>query len=440
MPKALIWGESLVGGGHARIQSELARQLQSNGWEVACVTGSKAHTDNFDFGDALMIYQAPLRLKSPESDPYNMTNLITPNGETLFTDAAYRNQRRERLLAFYHAYRPDAVVTEMWPYARANFDFEVVPLARAILADVRASSGRSPPLYSIARDIMFPPRLSSPDSPGLADDRYALAAEFFAPGRILVRGDPNVIALEESIGVMPDGARDRIDYVGYFASSPSRNGGGVKESAREVLVSSGGGVTRDSILLFKRAIAARKFSSLRDRVWRIIIPHGCPAEVFADIAAAAKTEAPDGGIIVEHNRRDFLDLLANAALVICHAGNTVVEAVVSGVAVLVVPRGLSKNNLEQQVRAQAFFDKNLIELATLAEIEDPRTLADKAARAVCAARDSCPILVDGAARMARRITAEHAVLTERRPDIWPADIAATDAAMSSTDAASVALP
>lgn len=440
MPKALIWGESLVGGGHARIQSELARQLQANGWDVACVTGSKAHTDNFDFGDALMIYQSPLRLKSPESDPYNMTNLITPNGETLFTDTAYRNQRRERLLAFYHAYRPDAVITEMWPYARANFDFEVVPLARAILADVRDGSGRSPPLYSIARDIMFPPRLSSPDSPGLADDRYALAAEFFAPGRILVRGDQNVIALEESIGVMPDRVRDRIDYVGYFASSPPGDGRRVKESEREVLVSSGGGVTRDSILLFKKAIAARKYSPLRDRVWRIIIPHGCHAEVFADIAATAKAEAPAGGIIVEHNRRDFLDLLADAALVICHAGNTVVEAVVSGVAVLVVPRGLSKNNLEQQVRAQAFFNKGLIELATLAEIDDPQILAERASRAVKASRASCSILVDGAARMARRISADYGALTERRAEDWPAGVVAVDPAMAPAEAASLAMP
>lgn len=441
MPKALIWGESLVGGGHARIQSELARQLQANGWEVACVTSSKAHTDNFDFGDALMIYHPPLRLKSPESDPYNMTNLITPNGESLFTDTAYRNQRRDRLLEFYHAYRPDAVVTEMWPYARANFDFEVVPLARAILADDRDGAGRTPPLYSIARDIMFPPRLSSPDSPGLADDRSVLAAEFFAPGRILVRGDQSVIALEDSIGVMPDAVRDRIDYVGYFASVPPRNGADVNESEREVLVSSGGGVTRDSVLLFKRAIAARRRSRLSERVWRIIVPHGCPRDVFAEVAAAAAAEDPNGGIVVEHNRRDFLELLAKAALVICHAGNTVVEAVVSGVAVLVVPRGLSKNNLEQQVRAKAFYDKGLIELATLAEIEDPLVMAAKADSAVKASRASCPILIDGAARMAQRITADHIVFSERRAN---AGTRAPQLAMScqspAADSASYAAP
>ena len=404
MPKALIWGESLVGSGHARIQSELARHLQANGWDVALVTGSKAHTDNFDFGDAEMIHQPPLRLKSAGCDPYNMANLITPNGESLSSDDAYRDQRRERLLAAYHAHRPAAVVTEMWPYARANFDFEVVPLARAIRS---GGPERSPRLYSIARDIMFPPRLSSPDSPNLNNDRHALAAEFFERRSILVRGDPTLIPLESSIGAMPDAARGRIDYVGYFASPAAPQGPAAEESRREVLVSSGGGVTRDSLILFRKSIEARRHSSLRDRVWRIMVPHGCPDGDFADLAAAARAEDPVGGIVVERNRRDFLAQLANAALVICHAGNTVVEAVTSGVAVLVVPRGLSKNNLEQQVRAKAFFDKGLIELAALAEIEDPRVLARKADGAVVAARTPCAILVDGAARMARRITADH---------------------------------
>lgn len=405
MPKALIWGESLVGSGHARIQSELARHMQAHGWEVVFVTSSKAHADNFDFGDAEQIYQPPLQLKSPDSDPYNMANLITPNGLSLLADEAYRDLRREKLLALYHTHKPDVVITEMWPYARANFDFELIPLAQLITTEER--NGKPPRLYSIARDIMFPPRLSSPDSPNLNNDRHAVAAEFFKPHSILVRGDRTVIPLEVSTGAFPEAARGRIDYIGYFASSSPPCDPPQDEGQREVLVSSGGGVTRDSLILFKKSIEARKYSILHDRIWRIIVPHGCPESIFAEIAHTAHAEDPSGRIVVERNRRDFLTLLANAALLICHAGNTVIEAVTSQVAALVVPRGLSKNNREQQVRAQAFFDKGLIELATLAEIEDPHVLAHKVECAVKALRSSCPILVDGAARMARRITTDY---------------------------------
>jgi len=406
MPKALIWGESLVGSGHARIQSELARHMQANGWDVAFITGSKAHTDNFDFGNAEMIYQPPLQLKSQGSDPYNMANLITPNGQSLLNDGVYRSQRREKLLAVYQAHRPDTVITEMWPYARANFDFELIPLAQTIKADERNGKGRSPRLYSIARDIMFPPRLSSPDSPNLNNDRHAVAAEFFKPRSILVRGDRTVIPLESSTGAIPDDVHGKIDYVGYFASPSVSRDPALGEEHRDVLVSSGGGVTQDSLILFKKSIEARKYSCLHDRVWRIIVPHGCPEDIFADIARVAHAEDPSGRIVVERNRRDFLTLLANAALLICHAGNTVIEAVTARVAVLVVPRGLSKNNREQQVRAQAFHDKGLIELATLAEIEDPHVLAHKVECAVGTLRSPCPILINGAARMAQHITAE----------------------------------
>ncbi|MBY0407418.1 MAG: hypothetical protein K2Q01_06980, partial [Rickettsiales bacterium] len=97
-PKALIWGESLVGSGHARVQSELARALQSKGWDVTVITGSRTHTDSFDFGGAQMVYQEGLKLKTPESDPFNIANLITPSGGTLATDMAYQKQRADKLM------------------------------------------------------------------------------------------------------------------------------------------------------------------------------------------------------------------------------------------------------------------------------------------------------------------------------------------------------
>jgi len=402
MPRALIWGESLVGGGHARIQSELARHLQAEGWQVGLITGSREQASLFDFGAAELFYQPPLRMAG--SDPYNMTNLLTPDGLSLFADEAYRCRRRDRLLATYRDFRPDIVVTEMWPYARANFDFELVPLARAIEAD--HAERAAPPLYSIARDIMFPPRLSSPDSPGLENDRHALAGRFFRPGCILVRGDQRVIALEQSIGPIPEAIRDRIDYVGYFASSQATGQHRAEGAPRDVLVSSGGGVTADSLALFRHAIAARRHSALQDHVWRIIIPASCPAEQFDAITAEARAESPEGGIVVERNRRDFLSLLADAALLICHAGNTVIEALTARVPVLVVPRELAKNNLEQQVRAQSFQDQGLIGLVRLADLGDPRHFAGHIDNAATVRPAAAGILIDGAARMAKRITSD----------------------------------
>ena len=281
-----------------------------------------------------------------------------------------------------------------------------MPLAQAVKQDQRSPVGGGPRLFSIARDIMFPPRLSSPDSPGLSNDRYRLVEDYFAPGGVLVRGDPADIPLEASVGPAPPALRDRIHYVGYFADQPSA-GSAECDSARPhgaVLVTSGGGFTQDSQILFQKAIEARRYSALRNQVWRILAPAACPEAAFSELAALARREDPAGGIVVERNRRDFLALLAEAALVICHAGNTVVEAVTSRTPALVTPRGLSKNNLEQQVRAQAFYDKGLIEMATLAEIADPQVLAAKADRAATASVALRSVMVGGATRAAQRIT------------------------------------
>ena len=209
---ALIWGESLVGSGHARVQSALSRALQRHGWRVVVVTGSRDRTEGFDFGDAEIIWQEPLRLRTPSADPYKMSNLLTPRGLALGDDLSYQRRRLEVLLTLYQRVRPEAVITEMWPFARANFDFELNPLAERILS--QGDDGAK--LFSIARDIMFPPSISSPDSLAVDHNRHRLALRYFKPGRILVRGDDAVLPLEASVGRLSPELRDRLCYVGYF--------------------------------------------------------------------------------------------------------------------------------------------------------------------------------------------------------------------------------
>ena len=219
-----------------------------------------------------------------------------------------------------------------------------------------------------------------------------------------MRGDGNLIPIEESIGAIPEGVREKIDYVGYFGGLPPARDSGIADEDRAVLVSSGGGVTRDSIIMFKRAIEARKFTAHRNRVWRIIVPNGCHDEVFNDIQSAAALEDHGGGIVVERNRKDFLELLSNAALLICHGGNTIIEAVNADIPVLAIPRDLARNNREQQIRAQAFYKKGLIEVAALSSINDVATMATKVDSAVSLNRTASLIRSRGATNMAVKIT------------------------------------
>ena len=373
-PTALIWGESLVGSGHARVQSALSRALERQGWRVVVITSSRERTEGFDFGGADIVWQEPLRLRAPSADPYKMSNLLTPGGRALGDDLSYQRRRRELLLSLYEKLKPAVVITEMWPFARANFDFELIPLGERILHH----GDEKTKLFSIARDIMFPPSVSSPDSKGVDQNRHRLALRYFKPGRILIRGDDSVLPLEISVGRLSTGLRDRLCYVGYFGLEEDREPG---FEARDgaLIVTSGGGVTLESLELFAAVIRARRMAPLADRLWRILIPKTCPAEAFEALQKLGKDEQ---GVVVEHNRRDFETLLGAAPLVICHGGNTVIEALSKGARVLVVPREYAKNNREQGIRAKAFEAEGLIVRARIQAIKDPEFLAAKITEAL----------------------------------------------------------
>ncbi|MBY0407279.1 MAG: hypothetical protein K2Q01_06265, partial [Rickettsiales bacterium] len=265
-------------------------------------------------------------------------------------------------------------------------------------------------MYSIARDIMLPPSVSSPDSKGLNENRPLLAYEYFGPRSILVRGDESLIPLEASVGATPKYSKNRIHYVGYFATDPAPRDPSIPDDKREVLVSSGGGMTKDSFDMFVQAIEARAHSPLKKNPWRILIPNGCTPDMYDEITRRAKAASPEGHITVEHNRTDFPQLLANAALVICHGGNTIIESVSAGVPILVVPRGLAKNNLEQQIRAEAFQKKGYIEVATIAEIQDPAFMAEKISKALHLPKMEAHVQSGGAERMAEIIDSDYRAL------------------------------
>lgn len=396
-PKALIWGESLVGSGHARIQSALSRALQHDGWRVAVVTSSRERTTGFDFGDAEIYWQPPLKLSSPSADPYKMSNLVTPNGLRLVDDLVYQEERRDNLLNVYEDLRPHAVITEMWPFARANFDFELIPLAEHLANDFAKAAS----FFSIARDIMFPPSVSSPDLILVEEDRHRLARQYFKPGHILVRGDDAVLPLETSVGVLSDDVRDRLCYVGYFG----RNGENLRTDSGsrkgDVLITSGGGVTRESVEMFKAAISVRHLSPLSGQIWRILIPRSCPQEVFDEIQADS---AGVDGIVVERNRSDFGRLLESATLVICHGGNTVVEAISAGTPVLVIPREYAKNNREQQIRAKAFETEGLIVTARISDVQNAGFFATKIVETLSLRTGASEIRLNGAMTAASIIT------------------------------------
>jgi predicted glycosyltransferase len=308
------------------------------------------------------------------SDP-TFAGLLDERGRPV--DDRFRAMRRDRLLALFDELRPRVVITEMFPFGRRAFRFELIPLLEA------AAAARPRPwrLCSV-RDVL----VRKPDPEGYAWMLEQARAHF---DRVLVHTDPRVIPF----GLTFPHARAlgaRLVETGYVVEpevARSAEGGG------EVLVSAGGG--RVGAALLEVAIAARGRSRLRARPWRLTAGGNLPAAAFEKLGAGL----PEG-VILERQRDDFPALLANSLLSISQAGyNTVVEGLRFRKPMVLVPFETASET-EQRTRAEHLVKLGLAQVVRESELT-PQRLAGAIDRAARRRAHRWPALaLDGATRTA----------------------------------------
>ena len=120
--KAIVYCQHLAGIGHLVRSTELARALSADGWEVLLICGGKLPTD-FPFPPSIVVE----KLKAIESDPEYKS--IFPCGSESSLDEIER-ERTMRLLELYASFQPDLLLTEMFPFGRKKFAFELLPLLK----------------------------------------------------------------------------------------------------------------------------------------------------------------------------------------------------------------------------------------------------------------------------------------------------------------------
>ena len=139
--------------------------------------------------------------------------------------------RRERILAAYRAVRPAAVVVELFPFGRAKFARELVPLLEAARADGALTA-------CSLRDILVSARADQQAH----DDRAAALAEAHLDA-VLVHSDPEFARLEETFA-----PREPLQVPVHYTGFVVREGGGPAERGGHVLVSAGGGRVGEPLL------------------------------------------------------------------------------------------------------------------------------------------------------------------------------------------------
>lgn len=317
--RIMLYSQHVLGIGHFFRSMEVARALDRH--EILFVEG----------GDPLPGYAPPAHVK----------RFILPS---IMMDADFKAleiqggsleetklTRRRMLMEAFRDFAPHVLLTELFPFGRKQFRFELEPLLERIQQEKRSTK-----LVCSLRDIL----VEKKDQAAYEQGVLALLNRYY--DLLLVHSDPHLIPLEESFERIHE-IRIPLRYTGFVVrdSEPQRRESGAE---KVIVASSGGGkVGRD--LLASTIQAVRKLSSvpLQLRVFTGPFMEKADRELLSALAAE------DSRVRLLPFSLDFLQELAEADLSISMAGyNTCMDILSTGIRALVHP---FPQNREQALRA-----------------------------------------------------------------------------------------
>lgn len=317
-PRVLFYVQHLLGIGHLARASRIVRALGENGFAVTLVTGGMP-VDGFP-GPGI----DHVALPAIAVGDGGFAALVDEDGKVV--DEAFKAARRDRLIAAYHACRPDIVIIEAFPFGRRQVRFELLPLIDAI----EATTPR-PLLMTSLRDI-----LQERAKPGRDEETIDLVRRHF--DRVLVHGDPGFVRLEDTFP-LAGAIAERVVYTGLVGAGPATPAA----ERYDIVVSAGGGAVGAGLVEAALQASQRLPDSGR---WLVITGPNLPQADFARFSAQA-----GGNVDVVRFRTDFRSLLAAARLSVSQAGyNTVCDVLEAGCGAVLVPFA-SGGETEQTARA-----------------------------------------------------------------------------------------
>jgi predicted glycosyltransferase len=380
--RVLFYVQHLLGIGHQRRGATLTRAMQDAGLDVTYVSGGHG-IPNLDLGGAELVQLPPVRAV----DLY-FKKLVDENDQPI--NDAWRERRRDGLLAVWRRIQPHVIVLELYPFGRRQMRFELLPLLDAALA-----SERRPIIASSVRGVL----VASPKPERLVEMLKRVETYF---DHVLVHGDPGLVPFESTF---PHAAQiaGKLHYTGYVVDRTGQRGGPGSPGWDEVLVSSGGGAMGDALM--RSAIQARAKSTLNGKRWRVLVGVKVPEEEYQALIALAAESGKTGDIVVERARGDFPTMLMNCALSISQGGyNTLMECMHAGCRAIIVPYAGGLET-EQTLRAELLAKRGVI--TVLAETElSPGAMAEAVERSLAGpGAATAGVRTDGAANGARQIAA-----------------------------------
>ena len=305
-------------------------------------------------------------------------------------------RRREMLFAHFREKRPDVLVTELYPFGRKAFRFELDPLLAAMREGVLPKSL----CCCSVRDIL----VEKVEGREKFEQRAVETLNGYFDG-VLVHADPDIITLGETFSRLGD-IHIPVHYTGFVTNEEKTGDVRVREklglpATERLIVASIGGGNVGSELLFAVVAAFSALPAEPPCRLQLFCGPYCDERDFRRLQEAGKSNED---IRVDRFTDHFPAWLATADLSISMAGyNTCMNLLRAGIPALVHPFG---QNREQRLRAERLGRRAPI--AVLAEDDlQPQALAGLIRRQLARPRVKPIVQLDGAAETVRRLEAWH---------------------------------
>lgn len=378
--RVLFYCQHVLGIGHLVRSTEIVRELCRDSC-VLFVSGGE-QPDGFRFPEHrnIEVLQLPPLKTTPDFSNLRVCGSSKSLEET-------KALRRSLLLQAFADLRPDVIVTELFPFGRKHFRFELLPL----LKHARQQS-RRPLVASSVRDIL----VTRKDREEFEERVCDLVNTFY--DLILVHGDKNFQTLDQTFSRVRD-LRCPVVYTGYVVrhSQPNAADGGslplLKPSQPAIVVSNGSGQYLTGQMLLESVLhAARLLQSRITCEFHVFAGPLMPEEAYGHLQALARESS---NVKLSRFTPDLRAVLKRAQLSVSMAGyNTMMDVLLSGIRAMVYPV-TANGDQEQIVRAESLAKAGIIDVIRTEELA-PRELARKVERALSKTPTSLTLNCEGA--------------------------------------------
>src|SRR5260370_23775963 len=222
MKRVLFYCQHCVGFGHLVRSSAIVRALARD-FSVMFVTGGPAVT-GFELPSDVDIVRVPGIETDVEFECVQVGDSEASLEET-------QALRRDLLIRAFDSFGPDALITELYPFGRKRFAFELIPLL-----DRARRKGRTAVVSSV-RDVLVAKK-----DEGRHEARVCkIINKYYQP--VLVHGDERLQRLEETFPRVGD-LNCPVAYTGYVVRPENRAAGSASlANGQPTIIGSAGGGT-----------------------------------------------------------------------------------------------------------------------------------------------------------------------------------------------------